>query len=640
MDTNLGKVVLVKDINFGFYQGFIDNNDSQYANSIDPESSSPSNLVEFKDKLYFTANDGETGLELFVSDGTAKGTQLLVDLLPGDIANSYDYGSPDNFIECNGKLYFRANDGETGRELFVSDGTAEGTQLLVDLLPGEGNYGYNYGSPDNLVEFKDKLYFTANNGETGRELFVSDGTAEGTQLLVDLLPGEDNYGDNNSSFPDNMVEFNEKLYFSANNGETGRELFVSDGTAEGTQLLADLRPEDDNYGYSSDSYPDNLVECNGKLYFTADDGVHGNELFVSDGTTEGTQLLADLRPGDDNYGYSYDSYPDNLVEYNGKLYFTADDGVHGNDELFVSDGTTEGTQLLVDLCLGDNIYGDSNGSFIRNLVEYNGKLYFTADDGVHGNELFVTDGTTEGTQLVADIRPGQKNNYGYHYGSNPYELTVVGDELFFRASNDEVGSELFKLTFDDSIDATPVLINGSEASDNLLGSDRPEQIQALNGQDTVTSFGGNDYLNGGEGDDRLISNTGDDNLIGEKGEDTLSSGNGRDTLWGGNDDDILRGRSGNDNLNGGNNSDLLDGGKGNDTLKGNSGYDVFVLKSDAGSDTIVDFRLGIDRLALANGLQFDDLSFANDTILADEEVLVTLNWINTEQLTSSDFKTI
>ncbi|MEO0014288.1 MAG: hypothetical protein RLZZ535_2677, partial [Cyanobacteriota bacterium] len=117
-------------------------------------------------------------------------------------------------------------------------------------------------------------------------------------------------------------------------------------------------------------------------------------------------------------------------------------------------------------------------------------------------------------------------------------------------------------------------------------------------------------------------------------------GNGRDTLWGGNDDDILRGRSGNDNLNGGNNSDLLDGGKGNDTLKGNSGYDVFVLKSDAGSDTIVDFRLGIDRLALANGLQFDDLSFANNTILAGEEVLATLNWIDTEQLTSSDFKTI
>jgi ELWxxDGT repeat protein len=531
MDTNLGKVVLVKDINFGFYQGFFGNNDSQYANSIDPESSSPSNLVEFKDKLYFTANDGETGLELLVSDGTAKGTQLLVDLLPGDIANSYDYGSPDNFIEFKDKLYFTANDGETGRELFVSDGTAEGTQLLVDLLPGEGNYGYNYGSPDNLVEFKDKLYFTANNGETGRELFVSDGTAEGTQLLVDLYPG------------------------------------------------------DDNYGNSYDSYPHYFVEFNGKLYFTADDGVHGNELFVSDGTTEGTQLLVDLRLGDDNYGNSYDSYPH---------YF----------------------------------------------VEFNGKLYFTADDGVHGNELFVTDGTAEGTQLVADIRPEKNNDSTYSYSSSPYGLTVVGDELFFRASNDEVGSELFKLTFDDSIDATSVLINGSEASDNLLDSDRSEQIQALSGQDTVTSCGGNDYINGGEGDDLLISNTGDDNLIGENGEDTLSSGNGRDTLWGGNDDDILRGRSGNDNLNGGTNSDLLDGGKGNDTLKGNSGYDVFILKSDAGSDTIVDFRLGIDRLGLANGLQFDDLSFANDTILAGEEVLVTLNWINTEQLTSGDFKTI
>ena len=427
-----------------------------------------------------------------------------------------------------------------------------------------------------------------------------------------------------------MVEFKGKLYFTANNGETGNELFVSDGTAEGTRLAANLNPGENIHFF------DGLVEFNDKLYFKANDGIHGDGLFVSDGTAEGTRLAANLNPGKSNDGSGRGSAPDNFVEFNDKLYFTADDGVHG-DELFVSDGTPEGTQLAVDLYPGENSYGYSNSSFPRNFVEFNDQLYFTADDGVHGNELFVSDGTAEGTQLVADIRT-------YSYSSSPYELTVVSNELFFRADNGQTGQELFKLTFDNARDATPILINGSEDSDFLLGGDRAEQIQALNGQDIVVSCGGNDYIDGGEGDDRLIGNTGNDNLIGGNGNDTLNSGNGNDTLWGGNGNDILRGRSGDDILTGGSDRDLLDGGIGNDILHGRSGDDIFVLKSGAGSDTILDFNsgfnLGSDRLGLADGLQFDDLTFVGQTILAGEEVLATLNGINTEQLTSSNFKTI
>jgi ELWxxDGT repeat protein len=629
MDTNLGRVVLVKDINFGFSKNYNYRDGYKPTKySIDPESSSPNNLVEFKDQLYFSAYDEETGSQLFVSDGTAEGTQLLVELRPGESSYGYTYGSwPSNLVEFKDQLYFAADDGENGRALFVSDGTAEGTQLLVDLRPGESSYSNPYSSaPSNLVEFNDQLYFTANDGENGNELFVSDGTSKGTQLLVDLYPGESSYGYSYSSYPSNLVEFNDQLYFTANDGENGNELFVSDGTSKGTQLLVDLYSGENNYGNSNSSYPTNLVEFDNKLYFTANNGESGNELFVSDGTAEGTQLLVDLYPGENNYGNSNSSYPTNLVEFNDQLYFAANNGESGY-EVFVSDGTAEGTRLL------------GIGSSPSNFVEFNGKLYFTADDGVHGNELFVTDGTAEGTELVADLRLGV-NSYGNSYGSYPDELTVVGDELFFRADSGKTGVELFKLTFDDSIDATPILINGSEASDNLLGSDCSEKIHALSGQDTVTSFSGNDYIDGGDGDDRLISNTGDDNLIGGKGKDTLSSGNGRDTLWGANDNDVLRGRGGNDSLIGGNNSDLLDGGIGDDTLDGHNGDDIFVLKSNAGSDTIVDFRLGSDRLGLANGLQFDDLSFANNTILAGEKVLATLNGINTEQLTSSDFKTI
>ena len=188
MDTNVGQIVLVKDINPNVFNG--------YYGGAYPEGSFPNNLTEFNDKLYFSANDGENGRELFVTDGTTEGTQLLVDLDPGSSNYGYNYSSyPAGFTEFDGKLYFSANDGESGTELFVTDGTAEGTQLLIDLNPGSSNYGYSYSSsPINFTEFNDKLYFSANDGENGRELFVTDGTTEGTQLLTDLNSGSSDYG--------------------------------------------------------------------------------------------------------------------------------------------------------------------------------------------------------------------------------------------------------------------------------------------------------------------------------------------------------------------------------------------------------------------------------------------------------------
>ena len=125
METNLGQVVLVKDINTGTGNNYY---------SFYPEGSYTDNLTEFNDKLYFTADDGENGNELWVSDGTAEGTQLLIDLNPGtSYSNYYKSSNASNFTEFNDKLYFTANDGENGNELWVSDGTAEGTQLLIAL---------------------------------------------------------------------------------------------------------------------------------------------------------------------------------------------------------------------------------------------------------------------------------------------------------------------------------------------------------------------------------------------------------------------------------------------------------------------------------------------------------------------------
>ena len=160
--------------------------------------------------------------------------------------------------------------------------------LVKDINPGIKD---NYGSfpkdsfIGNLIEFNNKLYFTASDEENGNELWVSDGTTEGTQLLIDIDPSTDNYGNANSSAPESLTEFNGKLYFSADDGETGRELWVSDGTAEGTELLLDIVPGISEYGYAYSSDIRYFTELNGKLYFRADDGKTGDELWVTDGTT-------------------------------------------------------------------------------------------------------------------------------------------------------------------------------------------------------------------------------------------------------------------------------------------------------------------------------------------------------------------
>ncbi|MCL6508323.1 MAG: S8 family serine peptidase, partial [Bryobacteraceae bacterium] len=168
------------------------------------------------------------------------------------------------------------------------------------------------------------VYFAADGGE-GEELWKTDGTAAGTVLVKDIRKGAFPLGGGPAgSFPRELTELNGRLYFTADNGDSaknanGRELWTSDGTAKGTVMVKDIFP-----GKSS-SKPEQLTKINGRLYFTANDGVHGVELWQSNGTAAGTVLVRDIKPG------SAGSDPTSLVAMNNTLYFSADDGVHGRE---------------------------------------------------------------------------------------------------------------------------------------------------------------------------------------------------------------------------------------------------------------------------------------------------------------------
>jgi len=132
------------------------------------------------------------------------------------------------------------------------------------------------------------------------------------------------------------------------------------------------------------------------------------------------------------------------------------------------------------------------------------------------------------------------------------------------------------------------------------------------------------------------------NLFGGNGDDLLNGTAGNDNLTGGTGQDTLNGSAGNDTLNGGNGADKLTGGTGNDILTGGSASDTFIFAASHGTDTITDFKNGVDYIGLSGGLTFGQLSFSGSNIIvtSTNEILATLTGINTATLTAADFLTV
>lgn len=363
----------------------------------------PKSLICYNDLLYFEANDGTSGRELYQSDGSSGGTILLKDINPGGGGSV-----PEYFAVYSGKLFFAAQDGTNGIELWCTDGTPAGTSLFKDIKVGGGN-----SEPRYLTSVNGLLFFSADENATGRELYKSDGTPGGTVLVKDIHSGSA------SSAPDEFVRVGNKLYFEATDGVNGRELWVTDGTAANTYMVKDLTAG------SSSSNLQAMTAVGTLLFFIFNDGVNGMEVWVSDGTAAGTNMVKDIRVGGG-------SNPNNLVAVGSTLFFAADDNINGM-ELWKSDGTEMGTIMVIDLRPGP---ANSNPNYMANL---NGTLIFTAHDGVVGDELWKTDGTSGGTVLVKDIRPG-----GSGSTSQIKDIYTAGPKVYFEANETSFGQEPWK----------------------------------------------------------------------------------------------------------------------------------------------------------------------------------------------------
>lgn len=346
---------------------------------------------EKKEKVFLFQGGGQ----LWISDGSADGT-MLIDIFPGKPS------FPHGFTRFKGEIYFQAGT-EKGYELWKSDGTPAGTIMVKDINPGPGSsFTSHYVE---FAEYRGELYFQANDGVHGFELWKTDGTEAGTVMVEDihtLSPA-------GSSGPGRFRVMNDVLYFHAYHGLGGYKLRKFDGT-----LPSRLVNNNDlgSVAGAPDALPAPFPMLNGELYMSARDMLSPQyALWKSDGTFAGSVMVKNLPPV-------------GIKSLNNAIFFSANDGVNGS-ELWKTDGTTEGTVMVKD------IYPGAGSSIVRmpTPVPKKNLLYFQAMDPVYGYELWKSDGTEAGTSMVKDINVEIPGGHPTQYHIN--HLTVLKDRLYF-----------------------------------------------------------------------------------------------------------------------------------------------------------------------------------------------------------------
>lgn len=374
-------------------------------------------FVEYFNNCYFTGNDPVVGTELCKSNSTGTLIYMVYDAYWGSSSGMYSSLLTKN----NGLIYFTAYDGIISKGLYTSDGTTVGTSLIKHLQ-----------GADFMISYNNKVYFGGRDtNDQNAGIWVSDGSFGGTNLFISENVVKATIADYCS------IVYNGKLYFQGQDDVFKRQLWATDGTVGGTAMVVDITGGNHAvYG----SEPRNFKVYNNRLYMQAGDNVNGTQVWSTDGTVPGTQMLK-------NINSPSGCMPDLFTVCNNMMYFIANDGTHGQ-ELWITDGTEVGTHLVKDIAPGP--YTGSNPHL---LTEYHNKLYFVANDGNTGDQLWVSDGTESGTHI---LQPS--NMYIGQFLTNCNGMTVYNNRLYYNAAYNSIGDELW--AFDD----TPTSVNDIEAN--------------------------------------------------------------------------------------------------------------------------------------------------------------------------------
>jgi len=381
---------------------------------IAPQSANanPESLVAMGDLVFFTADDGVHGTELWRSDGSEEGTLLLKDIASGEMSSN-----PEWLTVVGDTLYFVTSTADRfSEELWKSDGTEAGTTSLGNLSIATTNVSsigdlliieefleldvllfalrgdevepvYFTPSHDYPVEFQRDAYALSFN-----KLYRSDGTTEGTGLVATF--------DNSVAWTAMRRSTDELLFFRSNESSTSpMQLWASDGSEQQPHLIREFT------SISSDS-----IALGDLLYFNADDGIHGDELWQSDGTPAGTVMVQDVNLSAES--------SNRLTVVDDWLYFTTR-GETGGQSLWRTDGVQS------------HIVTEIQSGLLADFTSVGDRLFFTVGAN-NQRELWVSDGTPSGTERVEDM-PSQLRS-----------LTDVAGSLYFTSSS-ESAKDLYRL---------------------------------------------------------------------------------------------------------------------------------------------------------------------------------------------------
>lgn len=301
---------------------------------------------------------------------------------------------------------------EYGNEPWVSDGTTKGTQLLKDIIPGnQGSLFIEFSYSNDTL-----LYFIAMNpdqsGVTLKDLWRTDGTPEGT-FLIDSM---------GQFYPDmsydECVFYKGEFYYSVTNS-TSKTIYATDGSKNAPRVVASFK----NQNYESRS---NLAIFNNTLYFYAYTDKYGTELWSSDGTAAGTKMVADLYTG----ANSSKNNTGKLLAHKDKLFFVAQRNTTEGFELFYISTIDRGPWLFNDFTPTSGLSSNVD------LAKGNDSFFFI---NVLGNDdgVYVSDGHWMNTRKFQNTAEPNAIYMGYR----AYQ---INNKVLVCASTGNTGIELYK----------------------------------------------------------------------------------------------------------------------------------------------------------------------------------------------------